>query len=304
MGILNSLKNKLNKTTENINSSLEKIFIHKKLDDNILQNIEDSLIQADIGVENAIKIIEDLRKDKFGKDVTVEEVKFFIAEKLSTKLENLAKPIEFDSEKPFILFMLGVNGSGKTTTIGKLSKQLKDQGKKVLLISADTFRAGAVDQLNHWAELTKTEIFKPAKENADPSATIYQGLEYSKTQDFDVVIIDTAGRLQNRQDLMVQLNKMMTTVKKHYPEAPHSCMLVIDATVGQNGLSQAKLFKEHANVTHLTITKLDGSAKAGCLIPIASEFNIPVSYVGVGESVEDLKDFSTQDFINSLLDIE
>lgn len=304
MGIFSSIKNKFTKTTENINHGFEKIFVHKKLNDEILQDIEDSLIQSDIGVETSMEIIEELRSEKFGKDITVPEVKEFLAERLIKKLDDNKAVLDFSSKKPFVLFMLGVNGSGKTTTIGKLSQQLKDQGKKVLLISADTFRAGAVDQLNFWAEKTETEIFKPTTENADPSATIYQGLEYSKSNNFDVIIIDTAGRLQNRQDLMAQLTKMMKTVKKHFEDAPHSCMLVLDATVGQNGLSQAKVFKEAADVTHLTITKLDSSAKAGCLIPIAKEFDIPVSYIGVGEGIDDLKEFSAKDFINSLLDIE
>lgn len=304
MNIFSSIKNKFSKTSNNINHSLEKIFIHKKLNDEILQDIEDSLILSDIGVEISMDIIDSLKKDKFGKDITVEEVKEFLAEKLISKLDIKSKPLDFNSQNPFILFMLGVNGSGKTTTIGKLAQQLKSQGKKVLLISADTFRAGAVDQLNFWAEKTESQIFKPTKENADPSATIYQGLEYGKSGDFDVIIIDTAGRLQNRQDLMDQLSKMMNTVKKHFDDAPHSCMLVIDATVGQNGLSQAKTFKKAANVTHLTITKLDSSAKAGCLIPISQEFNIPVSYIGIGEGIEDLKEFDAKDFVNALLDIE
>ncbi len=302
MSFLNSLKNKFTKTTENLSTSFEKIFVHKKLNDDMLIELEDTLIQADIGVDNALEIVEQLRKEKFAKDVTIPEVKDFLAEKLIAKLDGFEKTLNFDSANPFVLLMIGVNGAGKTTTIGKLCAKLAKENKKVLLIAADTFRAGAVEQLNVWAERTNTQIFKPENEKADPSATIFKGLEYAKSNDFDVIIIDTAGRLQNRSDLMAQLDKMLNTVKKQMPQAPHSSMLVIDSTVGQNGLMQAELFKKSAEISHLTITKLDSSAKAGCLIGIVDEFKIPVSYIGVGESIEDLKDFNSKDFVNSLLD--
>lgn len=302
MSFLNSLKNKFTKTTENLSTSFEKIFIHKKLNDDMLIELEDTLIQADIGVDNALEIVEQLRKEKFAKDVTIPEVKDFLAEKLIAKLDGFEQTLNFDSANPFVLLMIGVNGAGKTTTIGKLCAKLAKENKKVLLIAADTFRAGAVEQLNVWAERTNTQIFKPENEKADPSATIFKGLEYAKSNDFDVIIIDTAGRLQNRSDLMAQLDKMLNTVKKQMPQAPHSSMLVIDSTVGQNGLMQAELFKKSAEISHLTITKLDSSAKAGCLIGIVDEFKIPVSYIGVGESIEDLKDFNSKDFVNSLLD--
>jgi len=302
MGIFNSLKNKFSKTTTELSSSFEKIFVHKKLNDEMLQDLEDTLIQADIGINNAIEIVEQLRSEKFAKDVTIEEVKDFLAEKLIEKLDGFEQTIDFNSQNPFVLLMIGVNGAGKTTTIGKLSQKLKSDGKKVLLIAADTFRAGAVEQLNVWAERTSTDIFKPESENADPSATIYKGLEFAKAHDYDVIIIDTAGRLQNRQDLMAQLDKMLKTVKKQIPEAPHSSMLIVDSTVGQNGLMQAELFKKSAEISHLSITKLDSSAKAGCLIGIVDEYKIPVSYIGVGEGIEDLKDFNAKNFINSLLD--
>jgi fused signal recognition particle receptor len=302
MSFLNSLKNKFTKTTENLSTSFEKIFVHKKLNDDMLIELEDTLIQADIGVDNALEIVEQLRKEKFAKDVTIPEVKDFLAEKLIAKLNGFEQTLNFDSANPFVLLMIGVNGAGKTTTIGKLCAKLAKENKKVLLIAADTFRAGAVEQLNVWAERTNTQIFKPENEKADPSATIFKGLEYAKSNDFDVIIIDTAGRLQNRSDLMAQLDKMLNTVKKQMPQAPHSSMLVIDSTVGQNGLMQAELFKKSAEISHLTITKLDSSAKAGCLIGIVDEFKIPVSYIGVGESIEDLKDFNSKDFVNSLLD--
>tara|TARA_Y100001960_G_scaffold178375_1_gene187031 strand:- start:3507 stop:4427 length:921 start_codon:yes stop_codon:yes gene_type:complete len=302
MSFLNSLKNKFTKTTENLSTSFEKIFVHKKLNDDMLIELEDTLIQADIGVDNALEIVEQLRKEKFAKDVTIPEVKDFLAEKLIAKLDGFEQTLNFDSANPFVLLMIGVNGAGKTTTIGKLCAKLAKENKKVLLIAADTFRAGAVEQLNVWAERTNTQIFKPENEKADPSATIFKGLEYAKSNDFDVIIIDTAGRLQNRSDLMAQLDKMLNTVKKQMPQAPHSSMLVIDSTVGQNGLMQAELFKKSAEISHLTITKLDSSAKAGCLIGIVDEFKIPVSYIGVGESIEDLKDFNSKDFVNSLLD--
>lgn len=302
MGILNSLKNKFNKTSENLSSSFEKIFIHKKLNDEMLQDLEDTLIQADIGVNNAIEIVEDLRTNKFNKDISIQEVKDFLAEKLTNKLNQYEETVNFDSENPFVLLMIGVNGAGKTTTIGKLTNKLKNDGKNVLLIAADTFRAGAVEQLNVWAEKTNTDIFKPENENADPSATIFKGLEFAKQSNYDVIIIDTAGRLQNRQDLMAQLDKMLKTVKKQIPSAPHSSMLIVDSTVGQNGLSQVELFKKSAQISHLSITKLDSSAKAGCLVGITDEYKIPVSYIGVGEGIDDLKEFNAKKFVDSLLD--
>lgn len=302
MKIFNNLKNKFNKTSQGISDSIEKIFIHKKLNDEMLEQLEETLIQADIGVENSLQIIEQLRVEKFAKDITIQEVKDFLAEKLIAKLDGFEETIDFDSANLFVLLMIGVNGAGKTTTIGKLCARLKEQNKKVLVIAADTFRAGAVEQLNVWAERTKTDIFKPQSEKADPSATIYQGLDYAKVGDYDVVIIDTAGRLQNRNDLMAQLDKMLKTIKKQIPEAPHSSMLVLDSTVGQNGLSQVELFKKSAEISHLAITKLDSSAKAGCLIGIVEEYKLPVTYIGVGEAIEDLKDFKSIDFVNALLD--
>lgn len=302
MGLFNSLKNKFSKTSQDISNSIEKIFVHKKLNDEMLEQLEETLIQADIGVNNALEIIEQLRADKFAKDITIEEVKDFLASKLINKLDGYEKTIDFNSAKPFVLLMIGVNGAGKTTTIGKLCSRLKTDGKKVLVIAADTFRAGAVEQLGVWAQRTDVDIFKPQSEKADPSATIYQGLDHAKANNYDVIIIDTAGRLQNRQDLMAQLDKMLKTVKKQMPEAPHSSMLVVDSTVGQNGLSQAELFKKSAEISDLSITKLDSSAKAGCLIGIVEEFKIPVAYIGVGEGVDDLQDFKADDFVNSLLD--
>jgi fused signal recognition particle receptor len=301
MNIINTLKNKFSKTSQGITNNLEKIFVHQKLNDNMLEQLEETLIQADIGINNSLEIIEQLRNEKFSKEITLDEVKNFIAQKLIAKIENFQQDIDFNSQNPFVLLMIGVNGAGKTTTIGKLCAQLKNDGKKVLLIAADTFRAGAVEQLNVWAKRTNTAIFKPQSEKADPSATIYQGLEFAKAEDFDVIIIDTAGRLQNRQDLMAQLDKMLKTIKKQIPEAPHSSMLIIDSTVGQNGLSQAELFKKSAQISHLTITKLDSSAKAGCLVGIVDEFKIPVTYIGVGEGIDDLKKFNAKDFVNSLL---
>lgn len=302
MGLFNNLKNKFSKTSQGISDNFEKIFIHKKLNDDMLEQLEETLIQADIGVNNALEIIEQLRAEKFAKDITIEEVKNFLAEKLIAKLDGFQETITFDEANPFVLLMIGVNGAGKTTTIGKLCARLKNEGKKVLVIAADTFRAGAVEQLNVWAQRTTTDIFKPASEKADPSATIYQGLEHAKAHNYDVIIIDTAGRLQNRADLMAQLDKMLKTIKKQIPEAPHSSMLVLDSTVGQNGLSQVELFKKSAEISHLTITKLDSSAKAGCLIGIVEEYKIPVAYIGVGEAIEDLIDFNAEDFVNSMLD--
>lgn len=302
MSLFNSLKNKFTKTTSELSNSFEKIFAHKKLDEQMLQDLEDTLIQADIGINNAIEIIDQLRAEKFAKDISVQEVKEFLAEQLIQKISNYEQSINFNNANPFVLLMIGVNGAGKTTTIGKLCAQLKQQNKKVLVIAADTFRAGAVEQLNVWVQKTNTEIFKPINEKADPSATIYQGLEFAKQNEFDIIIIDTAGRLQNRQDLMAQLDKMLKTIKKQIPEAPHSSMLVLDSTVGQNGLSQVETFKKSAEISHLTITKLDSSAKAGCLIGIVEQFKLPIAYIGVGEKIEDLKNFNSKDFINSLLD--
>ena len=302
MGFFSKLKDKLAKTSTVLTEGVKDIIRGGKLDDETCDALEEVLIQADLGVETSLALVEELRSNKFGKDVTDEEIRGFLAEKMAEKLAPCEAPLTLN-EKPALLLMVGVNGSGKTTTIGKLCEKYKADGKKVLLAAADTFRAGAVDQLSVWAERTNTEIVKPEKEGADPAGVVYKAFEKAKNKGFDVVIADTAGRLQNRKDLMEQLEKVLRVVKKLDESAPHASVLVLDATVGQNALSQVEAFKETASVTGLVVTKLDSSAKGGVVVALADKFGLPIHFIGVGESVDDLRPFDADAFSKALVDI-
>lgn len=282
-------------------SGIAQAFTTKKLDDAALQELEDALILADVGTATALQLVEDLRTQKFDKDDQVTAAKQWLTEQVAQRLTPLEKPLSLGSPPELILFV-GVNGAGKTTTIGKLAAQYKAQGKKVLLAAADTYRAGAVAQLSVWAERVGVPIVTPAREGADPAGVVYQALERAQQEKFDVVLADTAGRLQNRSDLMAQLEKIIRVIQKLDANAPAHVVQVLDATVGQNGLSQVKTFRELVGVTGLIITKLDGSAKAGVLLALAAEHpDLPVLYIGLGESVDDLQPFNAQEFAAGLV---
>ena len=261
-----------------------------------LDSLEEALILADIGVKTAHELTESVRKEK------PEKIKEKLSEILIQKLIPIAKPLQIKkSDIPFIILMTGVNGAGKTTTIGKLAHQYQAQGYTVAMIAADTFRAGASEQLGRWAERTKS-VFYAGTENEDPAALVYKSLETIKKDPVDIVFIDTAGRLQNKENLMQELAKIRRIIQKHYENAPQETILVLDGTSGQNILSQVKLFQEVCPLTGLIMTKLDGSAKGGVLVALADSFQLPVYALGVGEGLEDLHAFTASDYVQALLE--
>ena len=290
----------LEKTKENVFGKLSRVVSGKTtIDELALDDIEEALITSDIGVETTLKIIEKLEervlRDKY---INTSELNSFLKEEISSLMQDSYedKP-EFDG--PYVIMVVGVNGVGKTTTIGKLAHQFKQQGKKVVLGAADTFRAAAVDQLVIWADRVGVEIVKKDM-GSDTASVAFDTIQSAKASNADVVIIDTAGRLHNNVNLMRELGKIRDVMEKVIPTAPHDVMLVLDASTGQNAIEQAKQFTAATNVDSLTLTKLDGTAKGGVVIGISDQFNIPVRYIGVGEGIEDLQPFSKKEFIDSL----
>ena len=290
----------LEKTKENVFGKLSRVVSGKTtIDELALDDIEEALITSDIGVETTLKIIEKLEervlRDKY---INTSELNSFLKEEISSLMQDSYedKP-EFDG--PYVIMVVGVNGVGKTTTIGKLAHQFKQQGKKVVLGAADTFRAAAVDQLVIWADRVGVEIVKKDM-GSDTASVAFDTIQSAKASNADVVIIDTAGRLHNNVNLMRELGKIRDVIAKVIPTAPHDVMLVLDASTGQNAIEQAKQFTAATNVDSLTLTKLDGTAKGGVVIGISDQFNIPVRYIGVGEGIEDLQPFSKKEFIDSL----
>lgn len=291
----------LNKSSQKISGGLVDIFNKRKVDANTLEELEELLIGADLGVKAATRIIENFSQKRFDKELDNEQIRQELAADISKILAPCERPLLIDSsQKPWVILMVGVNGAGKTTTIGKLAAKLKDQGKRISLIAGDTFRAAAVEQLQIWGERSRIRIF--AKETgADAAGVVFDGLEAAIEAGDDVVFIDTAGRLQNKSHLMDELKKVVRVIKKVIPKAPQTTLLTIDATTGQNALDQVKIFKEMVEVSGLVVTKLDGSAKGGILAAIAAEAATPIHYIGVGEGIEDLNEFKAQDFAANLL---
>ena len=293
----------LEKTTKEMSTKLTQLSKrHKQIDDAYFEELEDILITADIGVNTVMRFMDRLKKrikDEAIQDV--EDLKEIIVDEMFVIYVNnqiLVNKINYNPNGLTVLLFVGVNGVGKTTTIGKLASKLKKEGKKVLLIAGDTFRAGATEQLVEWANRTSTDIVW--KENADPSSVIYDGLEKATNENYDIALIDTAGRLQNKDGLMKELEKMNRVIGKIVPDAPHETLLVIDATTGQNGIQQAKSFKEITKITGIVLTKLDGTAKGGIVLAIKDEVDIPVKYVGLGEQEEDLRVFDIEKYIYGL----
>ncbi|MFC1659723.1 signal recognition particle-docking protein FtsY [Pseudomonadota bacterium] len=307
MGIIKKtgLKGKIDKTSSKVSRGIFSIFSEKKLDDEIIDELEELLISTDMSMSTVSKILTDFRKEKFSKKIEPKEVQKILANKLSEILKNSGKTLKLDkTKKPEVFLFVGVNGTGKTTTIGKIAKLLKDEGKKSLIVACDTFRAGATEQLKIWAERANSDIIHAAKEGEDPASLAFKGLEKAKAEEADVVLIDTAGRLQNKANLMEELRKIDRVLKKIDEEAPHNTILVLDATTGQNAKSQLLAFKDIVNINGLIITKLDGSAKGGILVSLVDEFFIPIFGVGVGEKVEDLREFDAKDFAKNLVGVE
>ncbi len=297
MGWFNRVKSGLSKTASSITSSIG--LGRKKIDRIALHELEESLLMADLGVEATTKIIADLSKIKLGSEADAAEVKSIIAKNLLPILAARTRTISF-SNKPHVLMFCGVNGNGKTTTAGKIAFKLTDAGKKVMLAACDTFRAAATDQLEIWADRANA-TFICGEPNSDPASIAYKALERAQKDNYDVLIIDTAGRLHNKQNLMDELSKIIKVMQKLDITAPHDSILVIDATTGQNAISQVEHFSKTVKLNGIVVTKLDGTAKGGILISIAQKFEIPIVAIGVGESIEDLNDFNPEEFVKALL---
>lgn len=290
----------LKKSSDKISGGLTDIFSKKKLDSASLAELEDLLLISDMGVKASEKLLSDFAAQKLDKDITDVEIRRLLAEKIEDILKPCEQEFSVESAKPYVILMVGVNGAGKTTTIGKLAAKLQAQGKKVSFIAGDTFRAAAVEQLKIWADRLNISVFRGA-DGCDSAGLCYDGLQQAIKNGDDVVFIDTAGRLQNKNGLMDELKKIVRVMQKVIPEAPHKVLLTIDAATGQNALSQIQIFKDTAEVNGLIVTKLDGSSKGGIIVAAAEEFALPVYFIGVGEQIEDLDSFNAHDYANALL---
>lgn len=294
------LKSGLTRTSSKLTEGISGLFTKRKLDGATLEDLEDLLIQADLGVETSGRIIDRIAKGRFEKGISADEVRDILASEVEQVLAPVAKPLTVSADhKPHVILVVGVNGGGKTTTIGKLAARFKAESKTVLLAAGDTFRAAAIDQLKVWGERTGCEVITGSV-GSDASGLAYDSLKRAKETGADVLIVDTAGRLQNKQALMEELEKVTRVLKKIDPEAPHDVLLVLDATTGQNALQQVEIFGNRAGVTGLVMTKLDGTARGGILVAIAAKYQLPIHAVGVGESLDDLQPFQARDFANAI----
>ena len=301
-GIFSRLKNGLSKTRQVLTTDINDLFVSgKTIDEDLFEELEELLITSDFGIDITMEMMERIRK-KAKKLSTADELKQVLKEEL---IGLFSKNIEPEKEKPItkphVIMVVGVNGTGKTTTLGKLAMKFTSQGKKVLIAAADTFRAAAIEQVEIWADRSSASIVKH-KEGADPAAVAYDAVEASLARDIDIVLIDTAGRLHTQKNLMEELKKIKRSVNKKLPGAPHDVLMVLDATTGQNSISQSNLFNEAVELTQIALTKLDGTAKGGIVAAIASSMKLPIQYIGVGEQIEDLQDFDPNLFINALFD--
>jgi len=299
-GWFRRLSEGLKRSSNALSSGITDIFTKRKLDDEMVEELEDLLISADLGVTTAARITANIAKTRYDKEISPDEIRAALASEIAAILEPVAKPFELQENlKPHVVLVVGVNGSGKTTTIGKLAKQYSAEGKKVVLAAGDTFRAAAIEQLQIWGERTGCDVVT-SKVGGDAAGLAYTALEKARKDGADLLLIDTAGRLQNKSDLMAELEKILRVIKKLEPDAPHSCLLVLDATTGQNALNQTEIFGKICNVTGLVMTKLDGTARGGVLVAIADRFGLPVHAIGIGEGVDDLQPFAAQDFARAL----
>lgn len=298
------LRSGLRKSTSAISDGISGIFTKAKLDADTLEDLEDLLITSDLGVSVAGKLTAALSKDRYDKEITGEEVKQILADEIEAILAPVAKPLIPNTEnKPHVILMAGVNGAGKTTTIGKLAKKYKEEGKSVMLAAGDTFRAAAVEQLVVWGNRTGVPVV--TKEiGSDAAALAYEAMDRALQENVDVLLIDTAGRLQNRDELMAELAKVVRVIGKKIDGAPHDTVIVLDATTGQNAVHQVEVFQKLANISGIVMTKLDGSAKGGVLVACAEKFGLPVHAIGVGESIEDLQPFDAREFARTLVGLD
>jgi fused signal recognition particle receptor len=293
----------LRRTSASIGGAVADLVAKRKLDQAMLDDIEEVLIRADLGVDSAANIAAAVGEGRYDKSITPEEVKAVVAAEVEKVLAPVAKPLVVGAEKPFVVLVVGVNGSGKTTTIGKLAARLREEGRSVMLAAGDTFRAAAIDQLSVWGGRSGAPVIARAP-GADAAGLVFDALTEARGEAIDVLLIDTAGRLQNKAVLMEELEKIVRVMKKVDPMAPHAVLLVLDATVGQNALSQVEVFRDIAGVTGLVMTKLDGTARGGILVAVAAKFGLPVHFIGVGEGIEDLAPFSAKDFARAIAGIE
>jgi fused signal recognition particle receptor len=293
----------LQKSTNKLGDGISAIFAKKKLDEETLSQLEELLITTDLGPSTAMRLVENLRKSRFGKEVTDQEVRFALAGDIAKILSPYAREIDFSAARPFVLLMVGVNGVGKTTTMGKMARQLKEQGRSVLMVAGDTFRAAAVSQLQVWATRSGSQLLV-GEDGSDPASLAYKALEKARSENIDIVMIDTAGRLHNKADLMAELQKIVRVIKKSDESAPHATLLVLDATTGQNAHAQVDIFSSMTPVSGLVLTKLDGSARGGVLVALAEKAKLPIVAVGIGEAVEDLQPFKADEYARALCGVE
>ena len=303
-GWFGRLKAGLGRTSQALGRGIDGLFGGRKPDAASIQDLEDLLITADLGVATAHALAQAVAKERFEGEASAAQVRTALAREIEAILAPVARPLQPDpSHKPHVVLVAGVNGSGKTTTIAKLAHYYRGQGHRVLLAAGDTFRAAAIEQLKIWGERVGVPVIARAP-GADAAGLAYEALETAKAEGFDLLFIDTAGRLQNRKELMAELEKMVRVVRKLDPEAPHDCLLVLDATVGQNAHAQVETFKEMIGITGLVVTKLDGSAKGGVIVALAQRFGLPVHAVGVGETADDLRPFAAGDFARALVGLD
>jgi len=299
MSWLQKLKQGLSKTSSKISESLVTVFVKKKLVQETLDELEELLISSDLGVHTSHHIITKLAKHKFDQEVTIDEIKSDLAQILAEILQPANKSINITT-KPHVILVCGVNGNGKTTTIGKLAAKFAKDRHRITIAACDTFRAAAIGQLKVWSDRAKAE-FISGSENSDPASIAFKAIDAAKENNSDIVLIDTAGRLHNKTNLMEELSKIVRIIKKQDPDAPHETILVIDATTGQNAISQLETFHKFINITGIIITKLDGTAKAGIVVSLVQKFKIPIYAIGVGEHLDDLNEFNPEDFSRGLL---
>jgi fused signal recognition particle receptor len=303
-GWFSRLKAGLSRSSNNLTEQISSVVTKRRLDAETLVELEEALIMADLGVDTAAVLVKAVAKDRFGKEVTDVEVREALAAAVAKELEPVADPLPHRARfRPQVVLVCGVNGTGKTTTIGKLANQAVNAGLKVVLAACDTFRAAAVEQLQVWGQRNGVPVIR-GKEGADPAGLAYDALEQARAQGADLLMIDTAGRLQNKQALMDELRKIIRVLKKLDPEAPHDIVLVLDATTGQNAHSQVEIFKSMVDISGLVVTKLDGTAKGGVVVALARRFGLPIHAIGVGETIEDLRSFEAPAFARALLGLD
>ena len=301
-GWFQRLKAGLSKTSSRLSDGITGLFTKRRLDATTLDDLEDLLIQADLGIDTAMRITEALSKGRYEKGISPDDVRAVLAEEVARVLLPVAKPLVIDpGRKPHVILVVGVNGTGKTTTIGKLAHRFRSEGREVMIAAGDTFRAAAIDQLKVWGERTRSKVVA-RQVGADSSGLAFEALEAAQNDACDVLLIDTAGRLQNKKALMEELEKLIRVLHKLDPSAPHDVLLVLDATTGQNALSQVEVFREKAGVTGLVMTKLDGTARGGILVAIAAAHGLPVHAIGVGEGIDDLQPFDPGEFARAIAD--